>query len=219
MGDPFHQCKKQAIPGQNPKVFFDISIEDDPVGRLVFELWHFQYPKTVENFRALCTGEKGFGSQGKRLHYLDSVFHRIYKDFIVQGGDIINGNGTGGDSIYGPTFHDESTRGKHSARGLLAMANKGRHTNASQFYITLAPAPHLDGNSVVFGQLVIGHDTLDAIETRAGSDSGEAVAAVHITACGQLCGCGNSAYDESVRHRIPSATPYSRTAGARAAHV
>merc|ERR1719439_353664 len=120
----------------NPKVFFDISIGGAVKGRIEFELYADVVPKTTENFRALCTGEKGKGRAKKALHFLNSTFHRIIPGFMCQGGDITKGNGTGGESIYGGSFDDEFEQGmvKHAGPYLLSMANRGRNTQSSQFF-------------------------------------------------------------------------------------
>ncbi|EAZ51307.1 hypothetical protein [Cryptosporidium parvum Iowa II] len=138
---------------KNTHVFFDISIGGTPTGRVVFELFTEIAPLTSENFRALCTGEKGRSQNGVDLHYKGCKFHRIIPEFMCQGGDISSGNGTGGESIYGPTFDDENFVLKHNSAGLLSMANSGPNTNSSQFFITTIPCPWLDGRHVVFGKV------------------------------------------------------------------
>jgi peptidylprolyl isomerase len=169
----------------NPRTFFDISIGDKPAGRIVFELFADTVPKTAENFRALCTGEKGVGKSGKPLHYKGSRFHRIIQQFMCQGGDFTRGNGTGGESIYGEKFADENFKHKHTTAGLLSMANAGPGTNGSQFFITTVATPWLDGKHVVFGKVVEGNDVLKLMEA-AGSRQGQTSADVVITDCGQL---------------------------------
>jgi peptidylprolyl isomerase len=169
----------------NPRVFFDITIGGAPKGRIVFELFADVTPKTAENFRALCTGEKGVGRSGKALHYKGSSFHRIIKQFMCQGGDFTRGNGTGGESIYGEKFKDENFQHKHTTKGLLSMANAGPNTNGSQFFITTVVTPWLDGKHVVFGKVVEGMKVLDAMEAT-GSRSGSTSADVVIADCGEL---------------------------------
>ena len=169
----------------NPRVFFDISIGGQPAGRLTMELYNNVVPKTAENFRALCTGERGIGNSGKPLHYKGSKFHRVIKNFMAQGGDFTRGNGTGGESIYGNKFPDENFKIKHSDRGDLSMANAGKNTNGSQFFITFIKTYWLDNNHVVFGRVVDGLKLLDAIEA-VGSKDGPTSKVVKIENCGQL---------------------------------
>lgn len=169
----------------NPRVFFDISIGGQHAGRLSFELFADTVPQTAENFRALCTGEKGMGRRGKPLSYKGSIFHRIIPDFMCQGGDFTSGDGTGGESIYGMKFEDENFKLKHDKKGLLSMANAGPNTNGSQFFITTAVTPWLDGKHVVFGVLREGAEVLQAMEA-CGSNSGRPSSPVVITDCGSL---------------------------------
>jgi peptidylprolyl isomerase len=168
----------------NPRVFFDVSIGDQPARRVVFELFADTVPKTAENFRALCTGEKGVGKSGKPLHYKGSRFHRIIQQFMCQGGDFTRGNGTGGESIYGSKFEDENFKHKHTVPGLLSMANAGPGTNGSQFFITTVATPWLDGKHVVFGKVVEGTDVIAAMEA-VGSRSGATSVDVVIADCGE----------------------------------
>ena len=166
------------------KVFFDVSIGGQPAGRIEFELFA-NTPITSENFRALCTGEKGIGKSGKPLHYKGSTFHRVITQFMAQGGDFTVGNGTGGESIYGMKFNDENFINKHNVPGLLSMANAGKNTNGSQFFMTFVKTPHLDGKHTVFGRVSSGMEILQAMEN-AGSQSGQPKKAMVITDCGQL---------------------------------
>ena len=169
----------------NPKVFFDITIGSEEAGRIIFELRADIVPKTAENFRALCTGEKGTGNSGKPLHFKGSQFHRIITNFMCQGGDFTNANGTGGESIYGEKFSDENFQLKHTEPGLLSMANAGPGTNGSQFFITTTQTPWLDGKHVVFGSVTVGMDVVRAMEAQ-GSESGQTKQAIAIKDCGQL---------------------------------
>lgn len=169
----------------NPKVFFDIRIGNDAPRRVVFELFKDVTPKTAENFRALCTGEKGKGSQGKPLHYKGCKFHRVIPGFMLQGGDFTKGNGTGGESIYGGKFRDENFKRKHDKPGLLSMANAGPHTNGSQFFITTVKTPHLNGKHCVFGQVIDGLDVIRLVEKQ-GSGTGSTKTKISIADCGEL---------------------------------
>ena len=169
----------------NPRVFFDITLGGAPAGRVVCELFADVVPTTAENFRALCTGEKGVGNSGKALHYKGSKFHRVISAFMCQGGDFTRGNGTGGESIYGEKFADENFKLKHTTPGLLSMANAGPNTNGSQFFITTVVTSWLDGKHVVFGKVVDGMDVVKKMEA-AGSQSGTTKVDVVIADCGQL---------------------------------
>lgn len=169
----------------NPKVFFDILIGKVKAGRIVMELFADSTPKTAENFRALCTGEKGIGKLGKPLHYKGSGFHRIIPNFMCQGGDFTKGNGTGGESIYGAKFADENFKLKHTTAGILSMANAGANTNGSQFFITTTRTPWLDGKHVVFGKVVDGYGVVEEME-KVGSESGQTSERVVIEDCGEI---------------------------------
>ena len=161
-----------------PRCFFDISIGGNNAGRIVFELYSDITPKTCENFRALCTGEKGFGYKG-------CPFHRIIPQFMIQGGDFTNHNGTGGKSIYGNKFPDENFKVGFKGPGELAMANAGPNTNGSQFFITTIECDWLTGKHVVFGKVVEGMDVVKQMEA-CGSGSGKTKTQVVIANCGQL---------------------------------
>ncbi|KAG0227759.1 Peptidyl-prolyl cis-trans isomerase D [Actinomortierella wolfii] len=171
----------------NPRCFFDITIGGEPIGRIVLELFSDVTPKTAENFRALCTGEKGIGPvTGKPLHYKGSPFHRIIQNFMIQGGDFTAQNGTGGESIYGSKFEDENFTLKHDRPFLLSMANAGAGTNGSQFFITTVPTPHLDGKHVVFGQVLKGHSVVREIERTPKGQNDAPQQPVLIADCGEL---------------------------------
>ncbi|PRP73961.1 peptidyl-prolyl cis-trans isomerase [Planoprotostelium fungivorum] len=169
----------------NPRVFFDLNIGGAPAGRVTFELYADVVPKTAENFRALCTGEKGTGKSGKPLHFKGSKFHRVIPGFMCQGGDFTKGNGTGGESIYGEKFADENFIRKHEGPGILSMANAGPNTNGSQFFICTAKTAWLDGKHVVFGRVVEGLDVIRQAEA-VGSQSGATSKPVVVENCGQL---------------------------------
>ncbi len=163
---------KKAAAAANPKVFFDVAIGDQKTERIVMELFADVVPKTAENFRQLVTHEKGFGFKG-------SIFHRIIPEFMLQGGDITNSDGTGGKSIYGRTFADENFIRKHLEPGMLSMANAGPNTNGSQFFITTVKTPWLDG------KVIEGMDVVKRIEEM-GSRNGQPKKKVMIVNCGQL---------------------------------
>uniref|UniRef100_A0A8C9AQT4 Probable inactive peptidyl-prolyl cis-trans isomerase-like 6 n=1 Tax=Prolemur simus TaxID=1328070 RepID=A0A8C9AQT4_PROSS len=145
-------------------VFLDIAINFSSVGRLIFELYCDVCPRTCKNFQVLCTGKEGFSQSGVRLHYKGTIIHRVVRNGWIQGGDIVHGKGDNGESIYGPIFEDENFSILHNKRGVLGMANRGRHSNGSQFYITLQAAPYLDRKYVAFGQLVEGTEVLKQLE-------------------------------------------------------
>lgn len=145
-------------------VFLDISVDSTPIGRLIFELYSDICPKTCKNFQLLCTGKAGFSERGIKLHYKNSILHQIVPNGWIQGGDIVAGRGDDGESIYGPTFEDENFAIPHDKRGVLGMVNKGRHSNGSQFYITLQATPYLDRKYVAFGQLIEGTEVLKQLE-------------------------------------------------------
>ena len=175
-------CFRRAAA--NPRVFFDMTIGGKPAGKITMELRADIVPKTAENFRALCTGEKGVGQSGKNLHFKGSGFHRVIPQFMCQGGDFTRGNGTGGESIYGHKFPDENFKLKHTGPGVLSMANAGPNTNGSQFFLCTVETGWLDGKHVVFGSVVEGMDVIQAIEA-VGSGSGKTKKPVIIADCGE----------------------------------
>ncbi|KAH0612133.1 uncharacterized protein H6S33_010185 [Morchella sextelata] len=175
-------------PTQRVRCFLDISVGGKRPERVVFELYNDIVPKTAENFRALCTGEKGIGKTGKPLHYKGSTFHRVIKRFMIQGGDFTAGNGSGGESIYGTKFEDENFVKKHDKPFLLSMANAGPGTNGSQFFITTVPTPHLDNKHVVFGEVLSGKSVIRKIEEMKTDNTDKPGKPVVIEDCGELKG-------------------------------
>ncbi|KAL5341402.1 cyclophilin-like domain-containing protein [Aspergillus crustosus] len=159
-------------------VYFDVTADNQPLGRIVFKLFDDVVPRTARNFRELATGQHGFG-------YANSPFHRVIPKFMLQGGDFTKGNGTGGKSIYGEKFEDENFSLKHDRPYLLSMANAGKNTNGSQFFITTVVTSWLDGAHVVFGEVVEGQDVVRAVE-KLGSASGTTSRALKISASGTI---------------------------------
>lgn len=188
---------------KNPRVFFEMTVDGKSVGRIVMELFDDTVPITAENFRCLCTGERGIGKEsGKPLHYKGTTFHRVIPSFMCQGGDFTEGNGTGGESIYGTKFADEWAKGyvSHETPGLLSSANAGRNTNGSQFFLTTAKTTWLDQKHVVFGRVESGMDVVKTIEA-VGSGSGATRAKVVIKDCGEIKSKAKPAIEDSKKDK------------------
>eukprot|EP00741_Cyanophora_paradoxa_P011213 tig00020554_g10833.t1 len=173
-----------ATNPSNPVVFFDVSIGGHPAGRIKMELFADVVPKTAENFRQLCTGE--YKKSGVPIGFKGCSFHRVIKDFMIQGGDFVKGDGTGRMSIYGDKFPDENFTLKHTIPGLLSMANSGPNSNGCQFFVTCAPCDWLDNKHVVFGKVIDGMLTVRKIENVSVGQNNKPKLPVLITECGEM---------------------------------
>lgn len=172
---------------ENPRVYFDIEIGAKQAGTVIFELFKNVVPRTCENFRQLCTGEAGRSKvSGRNLAFTGSTFHRVIKGFMAQGGDFTKHNGTGGESIYGMKFADENFTIKHSEKYLLSMANSGRNTNGSQFFITFEKTPWLDGKHVVFGRVERGQEIIEDIQRVSTGENDKPKIGIKIKKSGQM---------------------------------
>nr|XP_058956563.1 probable inactive peptidyl-prolyl cis-trans isomerase-like 6 [Pocillopora verrucosa] len=159
--------KDHLLATKHQFVYLDIAVGHQKIGRLLIELFSERLPRTCDNFRELCVGSQTESVRHDpplKLWYKNSILHRIVPNGWIQGGDIEGGKGTGGESIYGPLFEDEDFSIPHGKRGIVGMANRGRHTNGSQFFITLQPAPWMDTKYVAFGQVIEGTRVLDELE-------------------------------------------------------
>jgi len=179
---------KDATSLKNPRVYFDVEIGGKETGTVVFELFANIVPRTAENFRQLCTGEAGMSEFGRKgpLHFKNSIFHRVISGFMAQGGDFTKGNGTGGESIYGKKFADENFKLRHTEKYLLSMANSGKNTNGSQFFVTFAQTPHLDRKHVVFGRVERGQEIIAKIQSVPTNAGDEPKAKIKVVKCGQM---------------------------------
>ena len=187
MYDDQKDVKGVVIPSENnPKVFFEMEQGGESLGRIEMMVYEDIVPKTAANFIQLCTGEAGKTKDGKDMTLKNSTFHRVIKDFMIQGGDFTNGDGTGGVSIYGDKFEDENFDLKHEGPGLLSMANAGPGTNGSQFFITSAATPHLDGKHVVFGRVTEGMELVRKIEDVEKGPADKPVVDIIIKECGTV---------------------------------
>nr|GAT58239.1 predicted protein [Mycena chlorophos] len=195
---PSTACTMASSTPERPLVYFDMDIGTKRAGRIIFSLYSDLVPRTAENFRALCTGEKGVGARGKPLSYKGSTFHRVIKQFMCQGGDFTNGNGTGGESIYGDKFEDEAFVAKHDRPFLLSMANSGKDTNGSQFFITTVETPHLDNKHVIFGEVIKGKSVVRQIENTETGQGDVPVSPVVVADCGALARDDPSLLEERV---------------------